>query len=138
MYTDKELLAVVKAWLNNAGEYSHNEFAEETYMDAWSLADGNKTGYELSEIITNHLGGEATEREIFDCPGCRGQAGIEAVCDGAVLTEQVLCFEDEGYFEVTGDYELHDWDTCRFQCEFCGHVIADSPEEMEKWHKENM
>lgn len=135
-YTDKELLGRVKGWLDFASSDTCDEWGDPSTIDAGDLNDGKLDGYVLRIIIDDHLGGNAQERMTFGCPNC-GDSYIEVVNGDAIITEQLLDFESEGEFEITGEYELHDAGTQRFQCIHCGHIIAESAEDMEAWYKEN-
>ena len=73
-------------------------------------------------------------RFLFYCSACGDKrAKLEVVSDGAIITEEVAEVDDAMYFEVTGEYTLHDISSKRFQCENCGHVVATDDDTFQEW-----
>jgi predicted RNA-binding Zn-ribbon protein involved in translation (DUF1610 family) len=78
-----------------------------------------------------------SSRDKFNCPSCKTNRHIEVVCSDAVFTEQIGFLDSASYFETTGEIEVHNVGTHRFQCATCGHVIADDLDSLEEWLASN-
>jgi ssDNA-binding Zn-finger/Zn-ribbon topoisomerase 1 len=75
----------------------------------------------------------------FDCEHCHATTSMEMVSDGVIITEMVGDIVDIGTDSAQAEpneragYTIHDKNKTRYQCEICGHVVANNDNEFVDW-----
>lgn len=72
----------------------------------------------------------------FDCPKCKRERVLEVVSSNVVISQTVSELYPYGEFETEGPLTKLAVGSHRFQCETCGHVVAEDRYELEKWANE--
>jgi len=69
----------------------------------------------------------------FDCPSCGDEnAQLEVVSCNAIVSDVIVSIDSSIEFE-TGTTEILDYGSQRFQCLYCGYVIAEDGYELDCW-----